>query len=55
MNSPDPFHGQGGTYVVLPDGRRVPSDPVSGEPLLPADPMPDVPATPVPSRTKSTP
>lgn len=37
MNPPDEFHGRGGTYVVLPDGRRVPSDPQTGEPLPPAD------------------
>lgn len=36
MTDVDPYHGHGGTFVVLPDGTRVPSDPVTGEPLPPA-------------------
>ena len=48
MSIPDDYHGRGGTYVVLPDGRRVPSDPVSGEPLTIAEPEPENPAVLLP-------
>lgn len=30
----DQYTGVGGAYVVLADGRRVPADPATGEPLL---------------------
>ena len=30
----DQYTGHGGAYVVLENGRRVPADPVTGEPLL---------------------
>lgn len=33
----DPHHGIGGTYVVLADGARVPTDPITGLPLPPPE------------------
>lgn len=38
MTPIDPYHGQGGTFVVMPDGTRLPSDPETGEPIPPANP-----------------
>lgn len=31
----DPYHGQGGSYVMV-DGQRVPADDNTGEPLPPS-------------------
>lgn len=46
----DAYHGHGGTYVVMPDGTRVPSDPVTGEPLLPEPTESPEPGAPTPEQ-----
>lgn len=35
----DAYHGIGGTYLVQEDGTRMPSDPITGLPLPPPEPL----------------
>lgn len=38
MTPVDPYHGHGGTFVRMPDGSRLPSDPETGEAIPPPNP-----------------
>jgi len=53
MNSiqPDAYHGMGGTYVMTEDGRRVPSDPVTGAAMAEPNTAPDLQATTPPAES----